>query len=277
MNKAKSNKRPDIVVIGAQKAGTSWLYELLGQREDIWTPPVKELHFFDHKFLPEVREWTTQHIHKGIVVARSGYKKRLGYIPEEISRYLDDLESGPLFTGRWYKQAFSIAPNSKRRLDITPEYSMLPLEGIEFMNGFLQPTTQYIYIVREPVARALSHLAMKVSNWKVPPQTEQEWLHAARDPMLRKKAIYSEFIPRWKSVVGGRLMVISYSELRQDPISFLRQIESFLGLPPLKYHRPERVVKRTPEVEIPEIVREHLKRTLQDQSDYVHSELGLEG
>src|SRR5204862_8294166 len=32
--------------IGAQKAGTTWLYEMLRLTPEVWMPPVKELHYF---------------------------------------------------------------------------------------------------------------------------------------------------------------------------------------------------------------------------------------
>lgn len=38
---------PDFLVIGAQKAGTSWLYRNLKYHKQVWLPPVKELHYFD--------------------------------------------------------------------------------------------------------------------------------------------------------------------------------------------------------------------------------------
>ena len=40
---------PDFVGVGAQKAGTSWWYDLLAQHPDVYVPPAlhKERHFFD--------------------------------------------------------------------------------------------------------------------------------------------------------------------------------------------------------------------------------------
>src|SRR3954463_14128656 len=38
---------PDFLCVGAQKAGTGWLYEQLRNHPDFWMPPVKELHYFD--------------------------------------------------------------------------------------------------------------------------------------------------------------------------------------------------------------------------------------
>jgi len=46
---------PDFLVIGAQKAGTTWLFQNLRMHPQVWLPPEKEIHFFDfpppHPFL----------------------------------------------------------------------------------------------------------------------------------------------------------------------------------------------------------------------------------
>src|SRR5262245_13183400 len=44
-----SSRFPDFLGIGAQKAGTTWLYEQLRRHPDVWLPPEKELHYFDRK------------------------------------------------------------------------------------------------------------------------------------------------------------------------------------------------------------------------------------
>ena len=38
---------PSFVCIGAQKAGTTWLYDNLRPHPEVWLPQVKEIHFFD--------------------------------------------------------------------------------------------------------------------------------------------------------------------------------------------------------------------------------------
>src|SRR5438309_7414307 len=38
---------PDFLCVGAQKAGTTWLYRELESHPDFWMPPLKELHYFD--------------------------------------------------------------------------------------------------------------------------------------------------------------------------------------------------------------------------------------
>jgi len=60
------NNKPDFLVIGVQKAATSWLWVQLKKHPYIWLPPVKELHFFDHLFVERNRSWTEGHIRKGV-------------------------------------------------------------------------------------------------------------------------------------------------------------------------------------------------------------------
>ncbi len=36
--------------VGAEKAGTSWLHRRLVQHPDVWTPPHKEIHYFDQLY-----------------------------------------------------------------------------------------------------------------------------------------------------------------------------------------------------------------------------------
>ena len=38
---------PTFICIGAQKAGTTWLYENLSRHPDVVMPPMKEIHYFD--------------------------------------------------------------------------------------------------------------------------------------------------------------------------------------------------------------------------------------
>jgi hypothetical protein len=47
MMKEARPRGPDFLVIGAQRAGTTWLHQVLRRHPSLWLPPVKELHYFD--------------------------------------------------------------------------------------------------------------------------------------------------------------------------------------------------------------------------------------
>jgi len=42
------------VGIGAAKSGTSWVAEYLREHPDVAMSPIKELHYFDARFCPQV-------------------------------------------------------------------------------------------------------------------------------------------------------------------------------------------------------------------------------
>jgi hypothetical protein len=56
-------KRPDFIIIGAQKCGTSTLFRNLGKHPDISLPRRKELHFFDENFSQGL-EWYLRFFNK---------------------------------------------------------------------------------------------------------------------------------------------------------------------------------------------------------------------
>ncbi|MDY7079448.1 MAG: sulfotransferase [Chloroflexota bacterium] len=51
---------PDFLGIGAQKAGTSWLYENLRHHPELYLPEPKELHYFDWDFLESLRSYSAR-------------------------------------------------------------------------------------------------------------------------------------------------------------------------------------------------------------------------
>jgi hypothetical protein len=40
---------PNFLIIGAEKAGTTWLYDRLKRHPDIFMPEVKEIHYFNSR------------------------------------------------------------------------------------------------------------------------------------------------------------------------------------------------------------------------------------
>ena len=41
---------PDFILIGAARAGTTWISKNLGEHPEIFIPRKKELHFFDSQY-----------------------------------------------------------------------------------------------------------------------------------------------------------------------------------------------------------------------------------
>lgn len=58
--RGKIKKFPDFLVIGAQKAGTTWLYSNLKQHTDLFLSEKKEIHYFDWNFYRSIK-WYLRH------------------------------------------------------------------------------------------------------------------------------------------------------------------------------------------------------------------------
>ena len=267
-------RKPDLLCIGAQKAGTSWLHEMLGSRPDVFVPPFKELHFFDHKFIPGHRKWVRVHVSRGVAAARRRHLDK-GRADPRFLAYLDRIGTEPMFTRRWYGHVFSRARADQVCLDVTPEYGGLPPEGIAFACEFL-PKARFLFIVRAPLDRALSQLKMNVGRKAAFDGSEAAWTQAAANPDLEDRGAYALHLPRWQAAVGERLRILPYGRIGRDPLGFMREVEVFAGLPPHTYRDLKRRVWASPPLEVPKAVVADLARRTAPEAAFLRQALGEE-
>lgn len=117
-----SRKRllPEFIIVGAQKAGTTSLHSYLSQHQKILSGLKKEIHFFD------------------------------GGIEKNVDTYRE----GEL----WYRAHFpkaSLAKNGEITFEGSPFYMFNPLVP-ERIHSLL-PDIKLIFLLRDPVERAISH------------------------------------------------------------------------------------------------------------------------
>src|SRR4051794_28275255 len=117
---------PSFLCIGAQKAGTSWLFAQLHSHPGVWVPPIKEVHYFNHLFVPENRKWTKWHIRHATGAALKTYVSKNEDLHFPYLQYLVNLGSNELFTEGWYRRVFDLPATANRVVgDMTPEYSTI--------------------------------------------------------------------------------------------------------------------------------------------------------
>ena len=270
-------RKPRIVGIGAQKAGTSWLSEILAQHPKIWTPPFKEVQFFNHRFVPEHRKWLPWHFRRSKEnIVRRHVAKGIPMSPE-MAVYLSEITQGEMFTERWYRSVFAPAPQGTRPIDITPEYSTLPAEGVDYIRDFL-PNAQFIYVIRHPVDRAISQLKMNLRRRGRKPVTVDDWLAEIEDPVLMDRGDYATYLPRWRERLGDdRLLVLPFGRIARDPQALMRDIEAFLNLPAADYQGLNKKVFAAPGgLSVPDPARAALRAKLEPQFDYLGATMSAE-
>lgn len=270
-------KKPAVVGIGAQKAGTTWLSQILGQHPRIWAPPLKEIQFFNYHHLPEHRAWLPWHFRRGKAGIEKRYAARGEEMPQDLKRYLARITREPMFTNHWYKQVFAPAPDDTLPMDVTPEYSTLPEEGVEQVASFL-PDAKFIYIIRHPVDRAISQMKMNITRAGRQPVSVEDWLKEVEDPVLVDRGDYQSYVPRWNEHFGpDRLLYLPFGWIERSPWNFIRQVESFLDLPPHEYHNLKtKVFAGNKALSVPDKARARLREKLEPQFGFLDEAFGKE-
>lgn len=268
---------PTLLCIGAQKAGTTWLFEQLQHHPGVWMPPVKELHFFDHLYIEANRSWTSQHIRKPVQKLLAKHLHDPATVDWSYVSYLADLAAKDLFTEDWYRRAFD-RPRARDRVacDITPAYCAIGPEGVDHVARLL-PGVRILYIVRDPVQRALSQLRMNVDRAHRLRPSEAQMLEMARDPAIANRGDYLSNIPRWLArFERSRLLFVPFGDIRDDPAGAMRTIEDFSGLKRFSGYRFADPVHPTRKIEIPDSVVQYFAATLAPQYEFLRTHFGEE-
>ena len=268
-------RKPGALCIGAQKAGTSWLAQMLGQHPQIWIPPFKEVQFFNHRFIPGHRRWIDWHYRNKPAEIRDRHDKRGLPMPPELDAYLDGLTGGQMFHNQWYKRVFAPAPSHALPMDFTPEYSTLPEEGVDFVAGFLKKT-KVIYLIRHPADRAISQLRMNLRREKRAPATVAEWLEEMENPVLYDRGDYAAYLPRWRARFP-QMMVIPFGRIASEPDLLMDEIEDYLGIGPFPYMKLRQKVFANPAgLQPPPEAVEVLTERLAPQIEFLEREMGAD-
>lgn len=250
---------------------------MLSQHPQLWSPPFKEVQFFNHLYIEEHRKWLPWHFRRGKLNIEKGYDSRKEQMPKAVANYLDRVTREPMFTNHWYKCVFAPAPEGTTPVDITPEYSTLPEEGVIFAAKFLREA-KFIYILRHPVDRAVSQLKMNLTRAGRRPKTLDDWMQEIQDPVLLDRGDYAQYVPRWKKHVSeDRLLILPFGRIATDPLSLLREVEDFAGLGPWDYRNMgAKVFASTTDLSLPFEARAALRAKLEPQMQFLRQHFGDE-
>ena len=215
-----SDSRPDFLCVGAQKGGTTWLYQQLDSHPDFWMPPIKELHYFDE-------------------LSRVQRARPPRCRDERDLRFLESMKSlsaGPCIDLENYARLFD-PKASLLSGDITPTYSTLSDEVIRRIVEYF-PNLKVIFLARDPVERAWSHLSMEVHYRQIEPFEVTDIDDVNRN-LLRRGMLLRSYpsatVARWKRHVHPDLFrVYFFDDLQRNPTELRRSILHFLGADPDK-------------------------------------------
>lgn len=265
-------RRPDFLCIGAQKAGTTWFHQVFGGRPDVWVPTIKEIHFFDHIYGADTALWSKGHIRRAVKDNIRYHATQASDISLDYINYLTSLARKDMFSEAWYFRVWERAPSNKHPMDVTPEYSTVSKEGVDYIKKLL-PEARFLYILRDPVARAASQIRMNLARFNRNPVTIKDWLKEIEDPAVDNRGDYKTYVPRWKAAFGpDQLLFQPYGLIGSAPAKLIDACERFFDLPPAHYPNIfERIFQgRGPLV--PDEVKEILRRRYSDQYKFLSDE-----
>ena len=226
-----TDKGPDFLVIGAQRAGTTWLHRVLRQHPSLWLPPVKELHYFD-------RLETTRTILDPKERRRVGLKQLLSLDPWLVSYWLRARSD------EWYARLFRDA-KAKGLVagEITPAYATLDETVLRRIRR-LNDNIKLIFVMRDPVERAWSAVN-NAAKKGIDASTVEKSIKRARESGAAARSAYGDTIRRLEAVFpASQVHYCFFEDLRDRPEALTSDLFSFLGVapvPPTQVQLPQAV------------------------------------
>jgi len=203
-----------IIGVGAQKAGTTWLYDYLGRHPQVAMSPLKELHYFDQRFRPDLcgiweKEFERQ-TSAAIALLTNGKTGSLSHVQALIDRVRMNVDPAA------YLEYFDRLATHGRAVmgEITPSYSLLPKEGfaeIRSMIGLAGADPRIVFILRDPAERFWSQCRFESSADR---PVESVYAQALADPQFLERTRYDATIARLRAVFRPQeLLILFYEDL----------------------------------------------------------------
>jgi hypothetical protein len=268
---------PNFLVIGAQKSGTTWLDRNLRTHPEIWLPPEKEIHFFDFPpLIPfyfllvapnrPIRHWAKNRMLRDYRKVQEGeqavsWYMRYYFLPR---------------TKGWYASLFT--PNQYQIAgETTPRYSILGEKKVANIYS-LMPDSKVIYLLRNPIDRMWSDIAMyhsaKFGYDGLHTVNEQHIVEFLTKSQHLASSRYVNNLQRWEKIYPpAQIFVGFYEQIRDTPQQLIGAIYRFLGVDSSEQHIARiqtRKINAQKYPEIPENIAYILAQLLIDDIEKLH-------
>lgn len=215
-----------VIGIGAQKAGTTWLADYLSHHKQVYMSPIKELHYFDATYVPELSSDNGLRQRLRAVAAANLRQKSYS---EQRARMLSALADRVSFRSLSdYRRYFETrAGNKQIYCEFTPSYAVLNEEGFTAMRQ-LADDVKLIFLMRDPVDRFWSAARMYARSQNVPVQ-KIDTLKLLDNPQFSFRANYQRTLDAAYKAFNPEHVHVEFYERLFTPEA-IQRISSFIGI-----------------------------------------------
>jgi hypothetical protein len=232
-------KFPDFLIIGAQKAGTTWLHRNLQAHPQVWMPKEKELHYFDEKLGAKTS------LRSKLWGERAMDERWRRQVRRQIGRYSKISPSDVAWDLRyflgswndaWYASLFTQG-TGKTVGETTPDYSVLGRKRIAHVHDIM-PEAKIIFLMRNPVERAWSQSLMDVRERNIEDVSDEEFQKHFESKRSRLFTDYLGTLENWGALFPEKQIFVGFLEdVHFYPNRLLARLYRFLGVDPSADYR----------------------------------------
>jgi len=217
----EEERKVNLFVVGAMKAGTTSFVDMLSQHPEIYVPPIKEPHFFVNK-LPKAIYEPSRFFNLDTYFEKEFPK------PLHITKIEKEMQ---------YKKAYSLATGQKYLLDASTCYLSSPEAASNIYN--YNPDARIIVVLRDPLKRAYSHYKMDLALGR----TTKSFEEVVKREVMEYHAtnlswssylgmgFYAQQIKKFQSKFEN-VLVLQMEDLSSEPQNVLKAIKRFLQIAP---------------------------------------------
>lgn len=203
-----------VVGLGAQKAGTTWLYDYFKNHPEFCINHMKELHYFDVRYDP--------------LFSYDDYEKEMICGFRDIYRIDPDVFFRLCMSNdeSCYEEYFRYIHKGEKAFgEITPNYAALNAPVFSKIQS-IRPNAKFIFIMRNPIDRLWAQIRFYAQIYR---QNIDELCQQIDQPVFRLKSDYIRTIRELhKSTDPSQVLLLFYEELFSD--AAVRKICDFCGI-----------------------------------------------
>lgn len=220
--------KPNFFIVGAAKAGTTALQEMLSRHPNIYMSPIKEPNFFSE----DIKKTDFISLNKKIKKSKIEFDSNGNIVPRH-QLYLDTKES--------YLSLFKASNKENHKIKGEASVSYLYSKDAAKNIYSFNPESKIIIILRNPIERAFSHFLMDL---RLGNTNHTNFIDAVKSDFESKNkgwgishlyielGLYHNQIQRYFQVFPKeQIKIYSYEEFKKNNQAILEGIYKFLEIP----------------------------------------------